>query len=640
MSQVFTQNPLTEGNLFFLDPVNGSDGNDGLADTHPIKTVAAARSRLTSNGDGLVIFPGLREKISWSGLNQLQIFLRDRTVPCSRGDNTIPGPWINVSGNLWKSAAFTPTMLGVAAVFVDPDTVVNAWLGRPVFLDPVASLALVTSTDNSYWVGDDTAGGDPVNRVYAHFHNAVDPNGLIDGFAAPHIYYAERWVSGPEISGISITGDYNYAEMFPAWWLESGGSGKGGWSGILFGDHCTLRYFGGGPWGYKLGAIVGDYAKILCEPNSVFSGFSNSATAGALDNGTGAFTIQGIAGGDSHSGIIDYLNARFDLASWLSRKTANPMEMLGKPMGVIISHGVGHTIGGQLTTGGVFKNRFGQSFLYDYVDNDAAPTDVLDPQTYGYLRRQGAITDAISLGGLVLHAAYLNNDMRFATFANDGSLFFTSTGNIDNKLLLMGGLILLPMAGGGQFVWLSAAGAETRAVNMTLINNSALDSNMGVFKEGGRIYMRGCLCYALPNNNINNKRVILGAPNMADVDIEYCTFIGFGRFTDALGNIAGLNATTPVMVNSAGVIDPAGTNRFYGDIAPGAATFPFTDWNAGNYRPTHDAITGILSPRFITPHTPTGLDGEAYSGVDGCYQSPHEHCRPWRPDRPDRPDRF
>jgi hypothetical protein len=51
--------PLTNGNKYYLDPVNGSDGNDGLSPKTAMKTLPAAYAMLTANqNDILFVFGG------------------------------------------------------------------------------------------------------------------------------------------------------------------------------------------------------------------------------------------------------------------------------------------------------------------------------------------------------------------------------------------------------------------------------------------------------------------------------------------------------------------------------------------------------------------------------------------------------
>ena len=110
--------PFTRGKKFFLDPVNGLDGNDGRTPQTAKKTLAAAYALLTANQNDILFFLGgatantLAEALDWDKSYTHLIGLCAPTqigMRCRVNASTAMTPMFTVSGNgcIFKNIQFS-----------------------------------------------------------------------------------------------------------------------------------------------------------------------------------------------------------------------------------------------------------------------------------------------------------------------------------------------------------------------------------------------------------------------------------------------------------------------------------------------------------------------------------------------------
>lgn len=275
-------------NGIWLDGAGGSDLADGLTSTTQVATWAKALTVYTANPERVILYKNARECIQATKTG-LSMLVQSPSVPASRGDTVVAGTWTNVSGSVWKSAAFTPLLANVGTVVVDWDTVTRtSWDGVPAHLYAAANVAGLTIAKVTASGGNGTAftynetvtqttsgatgkfihefGGfvymSKVNATAFDASNHTLTGGssgatrtvvsaaattggawfVGDDAGTNRLYistddsidpnahvvaYTEHRTSGAECNGIDITGDSNYVEGYPALWTEGAGSGNG-----------------------------------------------------------------------------------------------------------------------------------------------------------------------------------------------------------------------------------------------------------------------------------------------------------------------------------------------------------------------------------------------------------------------------
>lgn len=590
----------------WLDGSNGSDGNDGYASTRPVLTAAKALTQLGSLDAKILVYKNVREAISWS-ISNLQMFMWDRTVPSTRGDVPVQVVWTHTAGNVYSTS---DPGVSIATVVVDWDTTPRtAWGGVPSHLVPVADLATCTTTINSYAVASGT--------WYINL-NGDDPNAV-----GRTIAYSVHKTSGAMSNGITITGDNNYVEAWPALWCEAGGSGsgsngKGGWGVLLNGNNCRVIMPGAQDCGYKAAAINGDNGIIEGVSNCIVAGFSNADAQGiSHTNGNGALTIQGPLGADLHSGVIR--NMTVYMHSLLQRGTATPVaQSWTGGFSAIICHGQGNAMNGVLIERMAFYDPFLQGQTIGGCDDGVIPGVETDGSTYPSTFRHCYVDQ----GSAITVSQYCCFDRNVFNLTNPSAptKFYSSSATTVGRILLTGNVIVYNPGGGGTFFQIKDDGMKILSIGNTYVLDYSVNSNQYWCTLQGttsRFYSRQDVVY-MPDNSIyiGNKRLFQGVTDASSqVDMQYLYSVGVGSYNDAIGVF-----TFPANFGSSGT--GAGTNQAFTDAAASSLFVNALTTAAqvgADYHLKTGAAATLLARNFITPHMIASPIDEPYNGQFGAY---------------------
>ncbi len=169
--------PLTTGTVFFVDPVNGANGNDGSAQT-PLATLYAAHDRCTAGNNDVVVLVG---NGAASGTARLSLALAQATTPAA---TTGTLTWSKNATHLVGMAA--PTMVAQRARIAPPTgTYLASTFNADVFVSVTGSGCIFSNI--STFCGFSTGSASMVNwsdTGSRNYYNNVQFGGFGDTASA------------------------------------------------------------------------------------------------------------------------------------------------------------------------------------------------------------------------------------------------------------------------------------------------------------------------------------------------------------------------------------------------------------------------------------------------------------------------